>query len=107
MAALPVYVARRRMMKRVPQATVVVVNPTHFAVAIQYNSEAGGAPLVVAKGRGYIAQDATVMDLLLGLYRTNAWSGLKEPQPISGLAGADVAAAAIEGLLSVRAPRYA
>lgn len=41
--------ARRRMMQKVPQATVVVMNPTHFAVALQY--ERGmGAPVCVAKG---------------------------------------------------------
>jgi flagellar biosynthetic protein FlhB len=47
--------ARRRMMSEVPQAQVVVTNPTHFAVALRYD-EKMPAPRVVAKGRGLIAQ---------------------------------------------------
>lgn len=48
-------IGRRRMMADVGTATVVVVNPTHVAVALRY--EAGqGAPEVVAKGAGYLAQ---------------------------------------------------
>ncbi|MGH2366662.1 MAG: flagellar biosynthesis protein FlhB, partial [Chloroflexota bacterium] len=47
--------ARQRMMQQVPKATVVVTNPTHFAVALQY--EAGmEAPVVIAKGENFIAQ---------------------------------------------------
>ncbi len=42
--------ARRRMLKAVPQATVVVTNPTHYAVALAYDRTRGGAPRVVAKG---------------------------------------------------------
>jgi flagellar biosynthetic protein FlhB len=48
--------ARRRMMKDVPTATAVVVNPTHFAVALRYQTETMSAPLVVAKGKNYLAQ---------------------------------------------------
>ncbi|HYW48850.1 MAG TPA: EscU/YscU/HrcU family type III secretion system export apparatus switch protein [Bryobacteraceae bacterium] len=48
--------ARRQMMKEVPKATAVVVNPTHFAVAIRYQMESMAAPLVVAKGKNYLAQ---------------------------------------------------
>jgi flagellar biosynthesis protein FlhB len=47
--------ARKRMMKEVPSATAVVVNPTHFAVAIRYEMETMAAPLVVAKGKNYLA----------------------------------------------------
>ena len=47
--------ARRNMMKDVPKATAVVVNPTHFAVAIRYQVETMAAPLVVAKGKNYLA----------------------------------------------------
>ncbi|MEX2264742.1 MAG: EscU/YscU/HrcU family type III secretion system export apparatus switch protein [Bryobacteraceae bacterium] len=47
--------ARRRMMREVPTATAVVVNPTHFAVAIRYSMESGAAPVVVAKGKNYLA----------------------------------------------------
>jgi flagellar biosynthetic protein FlhB len=47
---------RRHMMKDVPTATAVVVNPTHFAVAIRYQMDGMAAPLVVAKGKNYLAQ---------------------------------------------------
>jgi flagellar biosynthesis protein FlhB len=48
--------AWRQMMKEVPKATAVVVNPTHFAVAIRYQMETMAAPVVVAKGKNYLAQ---------------------------------------------------
>jgi len=50
--------ASRRMMSDVPDATVVVTNPTHFAVALKYDreSETGSAPVVVAKGVDHVAQ---------------------------------------------------
>jgi flagellar biosynthetic protein FlhB len=48
--------ARRQMMKEVPNATAVIVNPTHFAVAIRYSMDSSGAPKVVAKGKNYLAQ---------------------------------------------------
>jgi len=47
--------ANGRMMDDVPKADVVVTNPTHFAVALQYDSETMAAPKVVAKGAGVIA----------------------------------------------------
>jgi flagellar biosynthesis protein FlhB len=46
---------RRQMMKEVPTATAVIMNPTHFAVAIRYRSESMAAPVVVAKGKNYLA----------------------------------------------------
>ena len=46
---------RRRMMSEVPTATAVIVNPTHFAVAIRYRHESMSAPLVVAKGKNFLA----------------------------------------------------
>ncbi|MCH2102460.1 MAG: flagellar biosynthesis protein FlhB [Planctomycetes bacterium] len=51
-------VASRRMMADVPNATVVVTNPTHYAVALQYDRDSadGGAPKVVAKGFDAVAQ---------------------------------------------------
>jgi flagellar biosynthetic protein FlhB len=48
--------SRRNMMKEVPTATAVVVNPTHYAVAIRYDLESMAAPRVVAKGRNYLAR---------------------------------------------------
>ncbi|MDN5344688.1 MAG: flagellar biosynthesis protein FlhB [Clostridia bacterium] len=47
--------ARHRMMHAVPEATVVITNPTHIAVALRYR-EQEGAPRVVAKGAGSIAE---------------------------------------------------
>lgn len=47
--------ARRRMMQDVPGADVVVVNPTHFAVALKYDAAEKPAPVVVAKGMDDIA----------------------------------------------------
>lgn len=52
--------ARKQMMKEVPKATAIIVNPTHYAVAIRYvlpagPGEPGSAPRVVAKGKNYLA----------------------------------------------------
>jgi flagellar biosynthesis protein FlhB len=47
--------ARRRMMSAVPEADVVITNPTHFAVALQYDTQTMKAPTVVAKGQDLIA----------------------------------------------------
>jgi len=49
-------IARKRMMADVPTADVVITNPTHFAVALRYDSEKMGAPVVVAKGQDLIAK---------------------------------------------------
>jgi len=48
--------ARRRMMEAVPEADVVITNPTHLAIALKFNSEEMIAPLVLAKGAGHVAQ---------------------------------------------------
>jgi flagellar biosynthetic protein FlhB len=47
--------AQRRMMEEVPKADVVVTNPTHYAVALRYDAEQMGAPVVIAKGTEIIA----------------------------------------------------
>jgi flagellar biosynthetic protein FlhB len=47
--------ARRRMMSAVPKATVVITNPTHFAVALAYERGSGGSPRIVAKGADEVA----------------------------------------------------
>ncbi|MFS2125543.1 flagellar biosynthesis protein FlhB [Pseudomonas sp. Pseusp97] len=47
--------ANRRMMQAVPQADVVITNPTHFAVALQYDPAATGAPKLLAKGNDFMA----------------------------------------------------
>ena len=48
--------ARRNMMKEIPKATAVIVNPTHYAVAIRYDMESMAAPKVIAKGKNYLAR---------------------------------------------------
>jgi flagellar biosynthesis protein FlhB len=47
--------ARSRMMQAVPTATLIIANPTHFAVALRYDRERDAAPIVVAKGADLIA----------------------------------------------------
>ena len=53
--SIQMQMARQRMMGAVPQADVVVTNPTHYAVAIQYDKNKAPAPIVVAKGVDYLA----------------------------------------------------
>ena len=48
--------ARKRMLAAVPKATVVVTNPTHYAIALEYRRSEMAAPRVLAKGRGLLAQ---------------------------------------------------
>ncbi|WP_201713803.1 flagellar biosynthesis protein FlhB [Rossellomorea arthrocnemi] len=48
--------AMRRMMQEVPEADVVITNPTHFAIALKYDENKMDAPFVVAKGVDYLAQ---------------------------------------------------
>lgn len=48
--------SQRRMMQSVPQADVVITNPTHYAVAVKYDPETAPAPIVVAKGADFVAQ---------------------------------------------------
>ena len=48
--------SRRRMMQSVPEADVVITNPTHLAVALKYDRESSDAPVVVAKGADYLAE---------------------------------------------------
>ncbi len=47
--------SRRRMMQSIPEADVVITNPTHFAVALKYDNTVSQAPIVVAKGADYLA----------------------------------------------------
>ncbi|HEX3026323.1 MAG TPA: flagellar biosynthesis protein FlhB [Clostridia bacterium] len=47
--------AQTRMMQAVPEADVVIRNPTHYAIALKYEEKSGSAPLVIAKGKDYIA----------------------------------------------------
>jgi flagellar biosynthetic protein FlhB len=60
-------IAQRRMMQEVPKADVVITNPTHYAVALRYDQERMGAPIVVALGAdeiaGHIRRIATANDV--------------------------------------------
>ena len=47
--------SQRRMMAAIPEADVVITNPTHFAVALSYKTGQGQAPIVVAKGADFLA----------------------------------------------------
>lgn len=49
-------VSQRRMMQSLPEADVVITNPTHFACAIKYDKEVSEAPVLIAKGADYLAQ---------------------------------------------------
>jgi len=48
--------SRRQMITNVPKASAIIVNPTHYSVAIRYELGGSGAPKVVAKGKNYLAQ---------------------------------------------------
>jgi flagellar biosynthetic protein FlhB len=49
-------IARRRMMSRIKDADVIVTDPTHYAVALEFKPDSMSAPRVVAKGRDFVAQ---------------------------------------------------
>ncbi|WP_460117144.1 flagellar biosynthesis protein FlhB [Pseudomonas sp. S2_C03] len=48
-------VSQRRMMAAIPEADVVITNPTHYAVALKYDADKGGAPVLLAKGSDFLA----------------------------------------------------
>ena len=47
--------SQRRMMTAIPEADVIITNPTHYAVALKYDPEKGNAPVLLAKGSDFIA----------------------------------------------------
>jgi len=49
--------AQQRMMQQVPEATVIITNPTHYAVAIRYDDKKDQAPIVIAKGLDFVAEN--------------------------------------------------
>jgi flagellar biosynthesis protein FlhB len=59
--------SRQRMMQELAYADVVVTNPTHLAIALRYDSKTMPAPKVVAKGKGYIAQQIVEKAKELGI----------------------------------------
>lgn len=48
--------SQRRMMQSVPEADVIITNPTHFAIALKYDINVAKAPVVIAKGKDFLAQ---------------------------------------------------
>jgi len=54
--SIQIEMSRRRMMEAVPEADVIITNPTHLAIALKFNSEKMVAPKIVAKGAGKIAE---------------------------------------------------
>ncbi|MFJ2689797.1 flagellar biosynthesis protein FlhB [Pseudomonas sp. NPDC087336] len=61
--------SQRRMMAAIPEADVVITNPTHYAVALKYDPDNGGAPMLIAKGSDFLAlkirEIATANEILL------------------------------------------
>lgn len=62
-----VSIAMNRMLEDVPDASVVIVNPTHYAVALKWSRAAGGAPVVVAKGVDEMAARIRERAILAGV----------------------------------------
>src|SRR6185312_16536720 len=54
--SMQIAMLRQRFSALVPKATVVITNPTHYAIAIKYDDKKDKAPKVIAKGKGDIAQ---------------------------------------------------
>jgi flagellar biosynthetic protein FlhB len=52
--------ARSRQMRRVPEASVIITNPTHFAVAIRFRRGIDAAPILLAKGAGFLAAEIVI-----------------------------------------------
>lgn len=83
--------ARQRMLREVPKATVVVTNPTHYAVALRYEPGRDAAPVVVAKGIGpfarriaSLARDSGVAVVERPALARAIYSGVKEGQAVPG-----------------------
>lgn len=49
-------ISRQRMMEKVPEADVIITNPTHFAVALKYDDKSMKAPVMIAKGADHLAE---------------------------------------------------
>ena len=57
--------SQRRMMAAIPDADVIITNPTHYAVALKYDPEKGGAPMLLAKGSDFLALKIREHNILL------------------------------------------
>ena len=64
--------ANSRMMQRVKDADVVIVNPEHFAVALEYDPGSDGAPVLVAKGADFMARQIREQAELHGIHQFSA-----------------------------------
>ena len=66
-------ISRRRMMEALPEADVVITNPTHFAVALKYEPNSGKAPVVIAKGADYLPSRLRIRqkNTILKLWKIN------------------------------------
>lgn len=83
---------RQRLNVTVPRATVVITNPTHYAIAIRYNPDQDKAPKVIAKGKDYVAQQIRRISssngvpiyeaplLARAIYRTSKIGGEIQPE---------------------------
>lgn len=58
---MQVELSQHRMMQEIPDADVIITNPTHYAIALRYNQTGDGAPYVVAKGADLIAQQIRIV----------------------------------------------
>jgi flagellar biosynthesis protein FlhB len=83
--------AKRKMLTEVPKATVVVTNPTHYAVALRYDPTRDDAPVVVAKGAGAFAKRIADVARKNGVVVVERpplaralHAGVKEGKPIPG-----------------------
>jgi flagellar biosynthesis protein FlhB len=83
--------SRRKMLSEVPKATVVVTNPTHYAVALRYDPTRDDAPVVVAKGAGAFAKRIVAAAREKGVAVVERpplaralHAGVKEGKPIPG-----------------------
>ena len=92
--------ARRRMMDEVPEADVVITNPTHYAVAVKYDMATMAAPAIVAKGQNLIAQKIKVQRAVQADRIQDASQSLRRSLYQVFVADADIAAAhALQALI--------
>lgn len=57
-------IIRQRLSQSVPQANVIITNPTHYAIALQYREKKDRAPKVIAKGKGFVAEQIRNLAIL-------------------------------------------
>jgi flagellar biosynthetic protein FlhB len=80
--------SRQRMMQNVPKASVIITNPTHYAVALRYEPGEIGAPICLAKGVDAVAhkiREVAKSTITFRLWKNRRWRGrcLRRPNSIS------------------------